>query len=749
MAATAPAQYPLSNVRDPFAPLTYQQQHTLITPAQPWSDQYALTIARDSIEYMERFLQSAGHYSRWLMADQQFVAWRQQQTWEGSRKPKANIPVFLLFSQLESLMPQVLSAMFPLHENVDVAPRPGATIDQAKAAWELIMAQLDSLGEDGLKRFRVIANQAFYQGFLYGNGVIEVSWLFKMLKRLVAEVSHVQGTIRSFDAITQQYITHADGIPKRHVTERVKDIRLNQPDIRAWDIRDFLIDPNCQTPFVQEARFCATLQRVTIQELTSYRGQPGFMIPSDIELIHMAENRYQGMSEQRKRESSSVQGRPWNITDEFTSDPMQKTLELARWFSRERNVWLLNREWCFFNWANTYEVLPFLNAFYVPFPNRWHGMSLADVTEGDQHLQSSLLEARVNELSLAMSAPFIRKNGTMLGNPGTIPMSPSKVIDVNDDVEKAIKRLDVQAQTQQVFMEVNDSERRTAKTTGLSDMAVMGTATAGGNSAQRTAAGVDALKTAAGTRIMYLIENAEASLIEPLCILMHRFNIKFLPRNEMIEILGVDGKQKRIDPADVINALPRFTMRAAARMRQRQQIQQILPWFVQTLMNPEAIQMAQTQNLELDFPLLVDWIMDTINAPKIKLFRPSTQQEIQQRQTPPPEAQLEMQKLQTRLAAAAQMAREKGDTELLNTILGKVITPRAAEDFMGHSDPAHIAAHSAAIQGATKAALLLRPPTLQRMDLPPTGGAPALPAEAEAGGGDMPGAAAGAGGSLE
>lgn len=744
----APALSPnLSNVTDPFRALTEKERHTLIAPSDPWTNQYALMVARDSLEYAERFLQSAGHFSRWLSADQLFVAWRLQQLWDGSRRPKANIPVFLLFSQLESLMPQVVSAMFPIHENVDVAPRPGSTIQQAKAAWELIMAQLDSLGEDGIKRFRAIATAAFFQGFLYGNGVIEVTWLYKELERRIVEVSMIPEMKRMYDSLTGQYINQAVGPAKRNITERVIKQRINQPNIRHWDIRDFLIDPNCQTPYVQDARFCGTLQRVTVQEMADLRGQPGFMIPSDGELIAMAEERFQSTSEMRKRESSSVQGRPWNIQDDYTSDPMQKTLELARFFTRERNVWLFNRKWVAFNWANSYQCLPFLNGFYVPFPNRWHGMSLADVTEGDQYLQSSLLEARVNELSLSLSAPFVRKNGTMLGNPGTIPMHPGKVIDVNDDPDKAIKRLDVQAQTQQVYMEVNDSERRTAKTTGLSDMAVMGVATAGGNSAQRTASGVEALKTAAGTRIMWLIENQESSLIEPLCVLMHRMNIKFLPRQEMIDILGVDGKQQSIDPVDVINALPRFTMRAAARMRQRQQIMQVMPWFVQTLMNPEALQMAAQQNLALDFPLLIDWIMDTINAPKIKLYRPMTQQEIQQRQSPPPEAQLEMQKLQTRLAAAAQMAREKGDTELLNTILGKVITPRAAEDFMGMSDPQHISAHSGAIQGATQTALqFMRPPILQRMDLPPTGGAPSLVSEAEQGGPDVPGSAAGAGG---
>lgn len=722
MAATAPALYPLSNVQDPNRPLTDAERYRIITPVDPWTDQYAATVVNQSLTYMENFLQQANHYTRWQSADEQFVGWRPQQIWEGSRKPKANVPVFLLFSQIMSLLPQVLGAMFPLHENIDVAPRPGSTIEQAKAAWELIMAQLEALGEDGLTRFRTVADRAFFQAFLYGNGIVEITWLYKIMERLCYDVDWVYPSRMIQDEFTGLQVPQQYGKPRRIVKERKEKYMINQPDIRDWDIRDVLVDPNCRTPNFSDARMAATRQRVTIGELITYRNQPGFNIPDDYTLVKLAESRNITMADTMKRASASMQSGVWNIQDDYTTNPYEKTLELCRWFSRERNVWMLNRTWVAFNKPNTYKVIPLLNAFYVPFPNRFHGLALSDVTEGDQHLQASLLEARLNELSLALSAPFVRQSGTMLGNPGTIPMSPSKVIDVQGEPAKVIQRLDVQAQTQQIYMEVNDSERRASKTTGLSDMAVMGVATAGGNSAQRTAAGVDALKAAAGSRIQYLIENAEASFIEPLCVMLHMFNCQFLPREEMIPIMGVDGQQKQIDPVQVLQAYPRFTMRAAARMKQRQALMQVLPWFVQTIMNPEFLSlMAEQQNQTLNAQNLFDLIMDTINAPKIDLFRKMTPQEIQQRNAPPPQEVAKMQQLQTRLANAMQMAREKGDTELLNTLLGKLVTPRVAEDTLGLPDAAHRAAHTGVIQSALQGIQYLRPPLLSKLSLPNSG----------------------------
>lgn len=713
--ASAPMANPYSNA-DPNAPLPESQRYTVMSPVDMWSTQRAMTMVRDSVNYMETFLQQAGHYTRWTAADEQFVAWKPVQLWDGTRRPKANVPVYLLFQLLQTLLPSVLSAMFPLHENIDVAPRPGSTIDQARAAWELIMAQLESLGEDGLTRFRLIANEVFTQAFLYGNGIVEIGWLYRIMQRMMYDVDWVSERKLVYDHITGQHIVANIGEPKRVIREKLHSYVLNQPDIRCWDIRQFLIDPNCRTPRVQDAACCATVQAMTVGELITYRGQTGFDIPDDYSLVKLAEGRLFTPADQYQRQSSAIQGRTWNISDDYTTDPYNKHITVHRWFSRERNVWLLNKQWVAFNGWNTYGVLPFLNAFYVPFPNRFHGVSLADVTEGEQRLESGLLEARLNELSLALSAPFVRKQGTMLGNPGVIYMSPSKVIDVNDEPEKAIKRLDVQAQTQQVFMEVNDSERRAAKITGLSDMAVAGVAQAAGNSANRTASGIEAQRNATSNRIEFLVENAEASFIEPMCMMLHMLNIKMLPRDQMTEILGVDGKQKTIDPVHVLNAQPRFTMRAAARMRQRQQTMQIMPWLVQVYLNPELIgMMGQQQNMTLDVKVLTDWIMDTINAPKISLWRALTPQEVQQQQAPPPQEQAKMQQLQTRLQAAIQMAREKGDTELLKVLIGRMVTPRAAEDALGFSDVAHI---SAVQQGHM--APLMRPPQLGQLEIPGT-----------------------------
>jgi hypothetical protein len=169
--------------------------------------------------------------------------------------------------------------------------------------------------------------------------------------------------------------------------------------------------------------------------------------------------------------------------------------------------------------------------------------------------------------------------------------------------------------------------------------------------------------------------------------------VLFLPRDQMINILGVDGKQKQVDPVQVLNAMPRFTMRAASRMRQRSALMPILPWLTQTYLSPQVMELAaKQQNKVLDVVKFTDWIMDVVNAPKVTLWRDMSPQEQQQMQQPPPEVQAAMQQQQMRMAQAIKVAAMKGDTTLLNTLISKLITPRAADDFLGFSDTQHMQA---------------------------------------------------------
>jgi hypothetical protein len=97
---------------------------------------------------------------------------------------------------------------------------------------------------------------------------------------------------------------------------------------------------------------------------------------------------------------------------------------------------------------------------------------------------------------------------------GALRMVPGKVIELESPED--FQKLEWPNITQNAYMEVSASEQRNQKTTGLTDTASFGVGSAGGNSANRTATGVNSQVQAAGKRIAGIVNNLDSCFIEPL-----------------------------------------------------------------------------------------------------------------------------------------------------------------------------------------------------------------------------------------
>src|SRR5206468_3312403 len=132
--------------------------------------------------------------------------------------------------------------------------------------------------------------------------------------------------------------------------------------------------------------------------------------------------------------------------------------------------------------------------------------------------------------------------------------------------------------------EVQASENRAQKVSGVTDLAVLGTPTAGGNSASRTATGVNSQVAASTSRLQYLVENAEALGIEPMLNHVWALNQLYPPLGG-VSVKGEQG-QYRMSPDVIINSNVKFAMRASAKMQSKQALLQVFPLVMQSLANP-------------------------------------------------------------------------------------------------------------------------------------------------------------------
>jgi hypothetical protein len=657
-------------------PLSVAEQGRITLPVDPWSNNRALAIAVGDFEEMANFRNTSGHDIRLQIAEELYLGWQPKKYWEGTRIPRSSLGVPISMDQVEALMPPIMGSIFPLRDNVDISPNPGTSNDEAVATFNVIMSQLDT--DNVREKVRIAAKQ----GLIYANGIIEVTWKYQKIAKRKITARWISPTKNVFDPTTGQVVQTQTGQPRRVLQETTEEVETNMPELINVPAQDFFIDPNLQTNDIQQARMAAVRNYATIGDLKQLRGTAGFQIPEDKVLIAMAKSTKAGTYQDTiKAMGETYRYGSWQPQNDYTRNPDSWRIEVIRYHTKERCVWVFNRMWVGYN-APSYGFIPFLNAFYVDVPNRFYGYAVTDAVEGEQRLQQATINARIDELNLTINAPFIMTNGAQTNSGLSARNYPGKVwkVEKKDD----ITRMEMGNVTQNAYLEVEASDRRAQKRTGVSDLSVLGTSSIGGNSANRTATGVGVQDKAASQRIKYQVENLESNFIEPLLKMVLQMNQMFLNPEQILQIEGQDGQYYQVDPMHVINADVKFKIRGSDKMRSRMMILQALPLITQTYFNPAFLDALGTQqNMTLDMKSWDRLLSDAMQVPAMSLLRQMTPQERQQQQMAKmAPLMMKQQETQAKLQNQAQIHQSSDETQLLTAILG-AIPPEALHQFLG------------------------------------------------------------------
>jgi hypothetical protein len=423
---------------------------------------------------------------------------------------------------------------------------------------------------------------------------------------------------------------------------------------------------------VQDARYCFKRIYMTVDELGHLRDNPGmeqfgFTIPDDSKLAELAANKPFAQGDWTKASTEIVRTGYWQPNVDQDSNPAGKRLEVLIYWEKDRLVWIGNRVERFLNVANPYGFIPFFNSFYVDVLNRFYGLSICDILEGEQRVIQSIINARLDELSLNIHAPLIKRRGLII--PAyQLRVRPGQVTEA-DNPETDIIRREPSNVTGQAFVEVEAAERRAQKYTGITDLATIGSPSSGGNSAARTATGVNTQAQASFSRLQYLVENSENTFVEPLLSALHTLQKRYLPPDQYTQILGDDGKQLLIDHLDVINSEVKFSMRASSRMASKSNMLQTFPIIAQTILNPEFLELvAQQQGKTINMKELESMISDmTGRRIERDLFVPLSPEQKQAMSQPSPDAQVKLQQQQQRTQGQIAIQGMKNQHDLSKT----------------------------------------------------------------------------------
>lgn len=645
----------MATAAEVLAPLTEQEERRVYEPEQEWSNTFALKVVRDDFSSAESD-RTMNHDARWRNASELYLAWAAGKTWEGTKVPRANIPVFLAFKQIESLMPRIMGTIFGDDPWAEADPEEGTTPEEARLVRDLILKQFDDAG--GRSHIRRAAKSAL----ILGNGIVEAGWEYGTEKK----VRWAPFWIPQYKTVRHPLFGTAR-FPTGEFKRKTKQIEIEEtiskPFLRYVSLKDFYIDLNCESPSVQDARFAVVRRKMSIDTLLSFADEDGFTIPSKDELIELARKTQTTQGELSKQAAEAYRGISWNPAQETSVDPASTRLEVLAYATKERVVWLLNREKVIYNRANDYGMIPYFNAFYVDVLDRFYGLALTDVVEGDQRLSRALIEARVDEISLGIHRARIKRQGINI--PAyQMKRRPGQVIEAANPKEDIVTE-DVLNISQPFYLEVSAAEMRSQQTTGVSDLAMMGGIPSEGNAASRTATGVNVQANASGSRQTYVIENQEYEFLEPILNFLLAMNHKFRDPDK-----GIPFRGQMLDPVMVMNSQVRFRMRAAARSRSRTSLQQALPLIMQAVLHPGLQGEMSKLGQKLNVQELSRMIMDaTDQKSRDSIWIEMTPEERQALNQPPPAEMLRMQMQRERIAGAAENTETKSMSDLFKEII--------------------------------------------------------------------------------
>jgi hypothetical protein len=660
--------------QDP-GPLTTEQEEKFHAPLEKWSDNFALKVAREDFESAQVY-RTNSHETRWQSADSLYLGSVAQKVWEGTKIPRSSLPVFLIFSHIESLIPRVISEVFGESNWFEASPHPGTTVAQARATRDLMLTQADQMG------IREVFRRVIKSAYLYGNGVAELCWLFQETEKLRYEAEFVPVTREIRDPITGEPMKVPTGATRRVVKENKVKQRINRPVLQYVSLKDFYIDPNCESPNVQDARFAAKRGKMSVDELLAYEKVKGFKIPSKVCLLLLLKNIPNAEGDNTKMMADMMRGAYWDPTLSSSVDPNAKKLEVVAYYTKDRCVWLLNRCIVIYNQPNPYGFVPFYNYTYTDVLDRFYALGISDIAEGEQRFQEGVTNARIDELSLSIHTPKAKKRGAYL-SPHQMRTRPNQVYEL-DDPQKDIVPMFPQNITQQAFLEIEASENRAQKADGVTDLSVMGVPTQGGNSANRTATGVNRQAEASTSRINYLVENFEAQFVEPVLYDWHFLNTRNLDPQQVEEVMGEDAKLIEIDPLQVMNADVKFSMRASRRMKSKSSLLQLFPLVSQTFLNPEFLGLlGKQQKKTIDVTEVSNLLTEAFSyAPRGSFFRDMTPEELEAMNAPPQPDPTKLQLQRERFEAMDTMAQRKEQVDLIKATLREMgIVEKSEKDI--------------------------------------------------------------------
>ncbi len=548
-----------------------------------FDDRSALKLVIDDANTCGTYINVNQWASGWTLSDVIYQSPAAASAFDGGNVAQANVPKFTVSNHLSSIIPKIMGGIFYEDPCFLLRPLPGTDEDTVKVKTAVFSEQLWEM------KFEEETERILDQMGLLGTGIAK--WGYTEYNKKVKRYVRIDDPLN---------IDMPSGVQKQETPESdefktvLDDELVSHPWIKYCDIRTVLVDPSCRYGDIRRANYVIYRDYATWSDLERLRGTMGYNIPSEAELKALfLSNPSTGSDNISLTLPEGMRGYlqhavPRNF--KTSSDPTAISLEILERWDNEKVIVVLyfnGHNILIRNEANPYGKIPFLSANWRNIPDAFYGQGLGQLVGSEQLVEQGITNIALDLLAYGLQPTAVRKKGFNTPTEN-IRWKQGGIIDVDEDVEKAFKFLEMPPVPPAAWQFITQAQSAAAATSGANEQVVQGAGGMGNKATgMRSGTGAAAVVQANASRLDGPMGRFIRQIFVPWLYIMDELNNDCLPTSVMRKIAGDKmAATYKLDQFKVRNAKLEFEVLAGTKLGAKKEMAQFLPIMLQIFNNP-------------------------------------------------------------------------------------------------------------------------------------------------------------------
>ncbi len=564
-----------------------------------FNDTAAIKLVLDNAELADNFININQWASGWTMSDLLYQSPMSTSDGGSGSTDVANsaVPKFMVSNHISSIIPKILGGIFYEDPCFLLRPSPGTTPDVIQAKTALFTFQLKAM------RFEEEVERGLEQMALLGTAIWK--WGYAEYEKTEKKYKRYAPKVNVPDGIEVAPIDTPDS--DDFEIEFYKKT-VSHPWLKFCDIRTVLTDPGCRVGDIRAAKWVVYRDYATYQDLEKLRGVDGYQIPEEEVLREMftratspgPDNIAMTIPEGMMGYLQHAKPRSYKTS----ADPTRAPLELLEYWDNEKVIVVLiynGHNILIRNEANPYSKIPFYSANWRNIPDSFYGQGLGLLIGSEQIVEQGITNLALDLLAYCLQPVALRKKGFNAPTQNT-RWEQGGIIDVEEDVEKAFKFLQMPTPPSEAFQFIQQSQAAGAATSGANEQVVQGAGHAGiSTTGMRSGTGAAAVIQANASRLDGPTGRFVRQVFEPWLYQMDDLDNDLLPTSVIKDILGEKiGNDFKMDHITLRNAKVEYEVLAGSSLGAKKEMAQALPIMIQLLNNPTFVANANDAGYQFD-----------------------------------------------------------------------------------------------------------------------------------------------------